>query len=135
LSDPLTNDIETRLDKLLAEILEKEDSPKTLTFLKQINKHRNSLFPFLYDKDVEPDNNRSERSMRNYKVKLKISGQFKTGQDAFAILRSLVDTFIKNDLSVLESLQTIAGIFVLSKNFFISQNIKKRDNKCPFFNI
>ena len=110
MSDPLTNDIETRLDKLLAEILEKKDSPKTLTFLKQINKHRNSLFPFLYDKDVEPDNNRSERSMRNYKVKLKISGQFKTGQDAFAILRSLVDTFIKNDLSVLESLQTIAGM-------------------------
>ena len=109
-NDPLTNDIETRLDKLLSDILEKEASPKTLTFLKQMIKHRNSLFPFLYDKDVEPDNNSSERRMRNFKVKLKISGQFKTGQDIFAILRSIVDTFIKNDLSVLESLQIVADM-------------------------
>ena len=108
--DPLTNDIETRLDKLLSEDLEKEDYPKSLTFLKQMKKHRNSLFPFLYNEGVEPDNNSSERSIRNFKVKQKISGQFKTGQQTFAILRSLVDTFIKNDLSVLESLQVIASL-------------------------
>jgi hypothetical protein len=45
-----------------------------------------------------------------YKLKQKISGQFKTGQDEFAILRSLVDIFIKNDLSVLESLKIIANM-------------------------
>ena len=46
--------------------------------------------------------------VRNIKVKMKISGQFKTGHDTFAKLRSIIDTCIKKDLPVLHAMQLIA---------------------------
>ena len=48
---------------------------------------------------MPPDNNASERAIRNIKVKQKISGQFKStnGADIFAILRSITDTVKKMD--------------------------------------
>ena len=50
---------------------------------------------------MPPDNNASERAVRNMKVKIKVSGLFrsKQGADDYAILRSAVDTAIKQDLS------------------------------------
>ena len=65
---------------------------------------------FLKQKNVMPDNNGSERAIRNIKVKQKISGQFKTLQTAnlFAILRSIIDTSIKNGNNVLNALRLIA---------------------------
>jgi rRNA-processing protein FCF1 len=41
-------------------------------------------------------------------VKQKVSGQFKTGQYAFCILRSVIDTCIKNKVDVFETLKRIA---------------------------
>jgi len=41
-------------------------------------KNRDSLLTFLYHLEVPPDNNGSERAIRNAKVKMKISNQFKT---------------------------------------------------------
>ena len=60
--------------------------------------------------NVSPDNNGSERAIRNIKVKQKISGQFKTLENAnlFAILRSVIDTTIKNGNNVLNALHLIA---------------------------
>ena len=57
-----------------------------------------------------PDNNGSERAIRNIKVKQKISGQFKSLQNAniFAVLRSVIDTTIKNGNNVLNTLKLIA---------------------------
>ena len=65
---------------------------------------------FLLQKNVTPDNNGSERAIRNIKVKQKISGQFKTLQSAnhFAILRSVIDTTLKNGGSTLNALHLIA---------------------------
>ena len=52
---------------------------------------------------MPPDNNASERAIRNIKVKQKISGQFKINKAAanFAKIRSVIDTTIKNGLDVL----------------------------------
>lgn len=63
---------------------------------------------------MPPDNNGSERAIRNIKVKQKISGQFKsmTGAMNFAILRSITDTAIKNGQNVLGALFTIATLRV-----------------------
>ena len=61
-----------------------------------------------YDKDIPPDNNGSERGIRNVKVKMKTSGQFKTGHNTFAKLRSVIDTCIKRNLPVLHAIQLIA---------------------------
>ncbi len=46
-----------------------------------------------------PDNNASERAIRNSKVKQKISGQYKIEKVAqnFAKIRSVIDTTIKTE--------------------------------------
>jgi hypothetical protein len=41
-------------------------------------KYRPHIITFLYHLEVPPDNNGSERVIRNVKVKQKISGQFKS---------------------------------------------------------
>ncbi len=60
--------------------------------------------------EVPPDNNASERAIRNVKVKQKISGQFKKEQSAqnFAKIRLIIDTTIKNGLNVLDGISLIA---------------------------
>lgn len=102
--------LEQQLNQLLAIPLSKQVTPKTLTFQKSMIKYRNYLFPCLYDLEIPPDNNASERAVRNIKVKQKISGQFKSGQDTFCILRSIIDTLRKRELDVLFFLKQIIAI-------------------------
>ena len=102
-----TDQLEQQLNQLLALPIVKADFPKTFTFQKAMIKHRNYLFPCLYDLEIPPDNNASERAVRNFKVKQKISGQFKSGQDTFCVLRSIIDTLRKRDLDVLFFLKQI----------------------------
>lgn len=80
------------------------------TFYKRMCRERQHLFTFLFLAQVPPDNNASERAIRNVKVKQKISGQFKIEQAAqnFAQIRSVIDTTIKNGLNVLDSLALVA---------------------------
>jgi len=99
--------LEQQLNRLLARCINKNKFPKTFAFQRSMIKNRNYLFPCLYDLEVPPDNNASERAIRNIKVKQKISGQFKSGQDTFCILRSIIDTFKKRNLNVLEFLGEI----------------------------
>lgn len=106
--DALTVEIENKMDELLKEQLDQAKTPKTIIFHNSMSDYRNYLFPFLYDKDIPPDNNGSERGIRNIKVKMKISGQFKIGYDTFAKLRSVIDTCIKRNLPVLHAMQQIA---------------------------
>ncbi len=87
-----TLEIETNFDELLNEALNKNKTPKTLTFQKSLRDYRDLLFTFLNGKDVPADNNASERGLKNFKVKLKISSQFKTCQNSFAKNRSVIDT-------------------------------------------
>lgn len=81
-------------------------------FYKSMKRERKNLFNFLYIENVPPDNNGSERAVRNIKVKQKISGQFKTCNNAqnFAQIRSVIDTTIKNGLNVLEALTLLANL-------------------------
>ncbi len=64
------------------------------TFYTRMGRERQSLFTFFFIKEVPPDNNASERAIRNVKVKQKISGQFKTERTAqnFAKIRSVIDS-------------------------------------------
>ncbi len=106
----LRSDLEKELDHLLQEPLDPKHK-ETISFQKRIVKYRDHLFTFLYHPDVPPDNNGSERAIRNVKVKQKISGQFKIpgAAENFAILRSIIDTTIKNNQSVVGALSAIAG--------------------------
>jgi len=105
-----TYQLEHRLNRLLARSIVKEHFPKTCTFQKAMIKNRNYLFPCLYDLEIPPDNNASERAVRNIKVKQKISGQFKSGQDTFCTLRSIIDTLRKRELDVLFFLKKIMAV-------------------------
>jgi len=59
-----------------------------------------------------PDNNGSERAIRNIKVKQKISGQFKANYDTqkFAIIRSIIDTAIKYGRKVMDDITDVAKL-------------------------
>lgn len=105
-----TIDIEQQLDRLLMETFPDDKAIKTITFKKSMTKYREFILPFLYDPLVPYDNNGSERSIRNFKVKLKVSGQFKTGHEAYCILRSIIDTTIKNGQSVFLTITAIAHL-------------------------
>lgn len=103
--------LEAKVEKLL-----KADIPNKMkevrTFQKRIVKYRDFLFNFLYNHEIPPDNNASERAIRNIKVKTKISGQFKSSQGAqrYAIIRSITDTCIKNLQPILPAFLTIAKL-------------------------
>jgi transposase/uncharacterized coiled-coil protein SlyX len=87
-----------------------EDYPKSKTLQKKLLAKQDCILYFLLQPNVPPDNNGSERAIRNVKVKQKISGQFKSDGSAnvFAILRSVIDTTIKSGQNVLNALFLIA---------------------------
>jgi transposase len=103
-------------EKSLEYLLNQEAIPKSETG-KQLNSFRkahekNQIFTFLEHPNIPPDNNGSERAIRNVKVKLKVSGQFKSFQGAkdYASLRSIIDTSRKRSLNEFDSLlQVISG--------------------------
>lgn len=104
-------EIERRLMVLLqTEIPERMKEVRT--FHKRMNKYKDYIFNFLYHPEVPPDNNASERAIRNIKVKQKVSGQFKIqrGAEIYAIIRSITDTCIKNNQNVLSAFHTIANL-------------------------
>lgn len=101
--------IQQQLDELLlADLTDKQK--KVRTFINRLKKNHDSILTFLYHPKVPPDNNGSERAIRNAKVKMKVSNQFKSiaGAHQFAVLRSIIDTTIKNSQNVLEALGLIA---------------------------
>lgn len=108
-SEKQAKKLNRRLDKLLAEPL--EHSPdKITTFQNRLIKNRKAVFRFLEHPDIPPTNNASERAIRNITVKRKISGQFKSnwGADAYAVIRSVIDTAIKQSRNVMETINNIA---------------------------
>ncbi len=109
--NPKRTIIEKRIDRLLNYNLPPNDK-ELISFQKRLKKYRDYLFTFLYNPNVPPDNNASERAIRNIKVKQKVSGQFKStnGASGFAVLRSVTDTILKNNQNVLDSLNVIANL-------------------------
>jgi transposase len=103
------DEIKKRLHLLLEEGIPPGMKDVT-TFQNRMWRYREYLFTFLSHPDVPPDNNASERAIRNIKVKQKISGQFKSdfGAKCFAMIRSITDTCLKNDQNVLNALKIIA---------------------------
>ena len=101
----------SRLDRLL-EVNYTDKHPKIKAFIDRLRKNRDSILTFLYYSKVPPDNNGSERAIRNAKVKMKVSCQFRSlaGADCFAKLRTVIDTTIKNSQNVLNALANIAAI-------------------------
>jgi len=96
-------------------LLQHKPNPKwkdLTAFHKRMVKYKNYLFNFLFDPMIPPDNNASERAIRNVKVKQKVSGFFKTmkGAENYAIFRSCIDTALKQGGNPLAKLNTIASL-------------------------
>ena len=108
--------LEEDLDRILEKHIDQEHK-KLIAFKKRIIRYRNYLFPFLYHLKVPPDNNASERAIRTCKVKQKVSGLFRSqeGANAFAIIRSVIDTTIKNTKNVWEALAIIPTLAVVTE--------------------
>lgn len=103
--------IQNKFDELLK--TNQSNAPgKIPAFWKRMNKHKNKVFVFLEYPIVPAENNASERAIRNIKVKQKVSGQFKTPERAhrYAIIRSIIDTMIKQGKNVHQGLAEIATL-------------------------
>lgn len=94
--------------KLLLDDHSKEHS-KVRSLMKTLNRCRNHIFEFLYNEHVPPDNNGSERAIRNVKVKQKVSTMFKSelGITNYAIIRSVFDTCAKRNIPALRACKII----------------------------
>jgi len=95
-----------------AELLGRDLSALNAEFEKMrkgIAKWEEHLFTFLYVDGVPPDNNGSERAIRNIKTKQKVSGCFRTddGADIYMMIKSIMDTANKNGQSKYKALQAL----------------------------
>jgi transposase len=78
---------------------------------KRFRKHEEKILYFMTTPDVPPDNNGSERAIRNAKVKQKVSGGYRSyrGAERQALLLSVIETAKKQGLSVLETIQRLVA--------------------------
>jgi transposase len=72
----------------------------------RLHKFKSDVLRFLYDFTVPFTNNEAERDLRMMKVKMKISGGFRTmaGARAFARIRSVISTARKQGWNILQTL-------------------------------
>lgn len=83
-----------------------------IAFFKRMIRYKAYLFNFLSDPAIPPDNNASERAIRNVKVKQKVSGFFKSfkGAENYAAIRSCIDTALKQGINPWIKLCEIAAL-------------------------
>ena len=81
--------------------------PKELNLLNRLNQHQSSVLAFLREAEVPFTNNQAEQDVRMAKVKLKVSGCFRSwkGAELFATIRSYISTSIKQKQGVFEALR------------------------------
>lgn len=73
----------------------------------RFREHKEAILRFLWDAAVPFDNNQAERDIRMLKVKMKVSGTFRTdnGSKQFARIRSVISTLQKQNMPILSSLR------------------------------
>ena len=78
---------------------------------KRFRKHEDKILYFMTTPAMPPDNNGSERAIRNAKVKQKVSGGYRSyrGAERQAALLSVIETAKKQGLNVLETIQKLVA--------------------------
>lgn len=78
---------------------------------KRFRKHEEKILYFMTTPDIPPDNNGSERAIRNAKVKEKVSGGYRSlrGAERQALILSVIETAKKQGLDVLTTIQQLVA--------------------------
>ena len=100
-------DLEKTINQLLLISIHKEKYSKSASLQVLMVKNRSFILLYLYNLDIPPDDNYSKRAIRNIKVKQKVSGQFKSGQNAFCVIRSVIDTLLKKGVRLLPCINQV----------------------------
>jgi len=100
------DNIVKRLDQILNQALTKSHE-KVKTLRVKLLKIKDYITTCLYYPDVPAENNFCERSIRNVKLKLKVSTNLRSmqGAESYAIIRSIIDTSILQGKNVWTALQ------------------------------
>jgi transposase len=100
--------VDASLDDLLKQ---RARGPEAQRLRERYHLHRQSLLVFLHVPGVPPDNNASERALRNSVIHRKVIGGFRSqwGADAHAIVASVVDTARKRGDDVFDTLLSHLG--------------------------
>lgn len=103
--DQAVQQAEAKLDDLLQQ---RARGPQAQRLRDRYRLHRQSLLVFLHVPGVPPDNNASERALRNSVIHRKVMGSFRSqqGADAHATVASVVDTARKQGKDIFATLMS-----------------------------
>jgi len=105
----LLDSLEKRLELIMVKVPENKNG---LRLKKRYKKHGHSLFTFMKDPEITPDNNSSERALRPIATYRKVTNGFRSiwGADFYAGIRSLIGTAARQNIRPFETIKlTLAG--------------------------
>lgn len=96
----------------------REKKSKGLNLLLRLKEHRDEIIEYAFNPNVPFTNNQAERDLRHCKVKLKVSGCFRSigGANAYARIISFISTLRKNGINLFDELTRLFNLQPLVLN-------------------